>query len=233
MVDPRDSACKPSGQATHPGVRGFVRQGPTPRISNEASVRRHARACLNDAMRVNAAPSVARGKHSRRAAGTGAGACGLVPLGGIGATPGGDADDVSFTDMEKAPGTSSALRARRARTATRRLAMMADGGAGSVRDPRAGMTGGDGNVDGGTSGGGGARVAATTTSTGAAGGPATTLAPLRLAATTGVSFLGWGRRPRPSPKSNGGRPRAPRTIRECSERPPCARQGASPVRTRN
>jgi len=104
-----DSARTPLGHATHPGVWGFVRQGPTPRVSNAAGVGGHARARRNDAMRVDAPPSVASSEHSRRAADTGAGACGTVALGGIGATPGGDADDLSSTDEEEAPGTLTAL----------------------------------------------------------------------------------------------------------------------------
>jgi len=60
-------------------------------------------------MRVDAPPSVASSEHSRRAADTGAGACGTVALGGSGATPGGDADDLSSTDEEEAPGTLTAL----------------------------------------------------------------------------------------------------------------------------
>jgi len=203
-------------------VRGLVRQCPTPHISHKASVRRHARAFLNDAMRVNAPPSVARGKHSRRAAGTGAGACGLVPLGGIGATPGGDADDVSSTDEENAPGTSSALRARRARTATRRLAMMANGGVGSGRDPRAGMTGGDGNVGGGTAGGGGAWVAATTTSTGAAGGPGDDTRAFAIGGDhRGLLPRVGGAPPTVTQKQRGASPRAPQHPRVSQAAPVC------------
>jgi len=90
-------------------------------------------------MHVDAPPSVASSEHSRRAAGTGAGACGTVPLGGIGATPGGDADGVSVTDEEEVPGTSTALQARRGRTAARRSAMMAGNGARSGDGARAGV----------------------------------------------------------------------------------------------
>jgi len=162
MADPGDSARTPLRQATHPCVRGFVRQGPTPRVPDAAGVGGHARARRNDAMRVDAPPSVASSEHSRRAAGTGAGACGTVPLGGIGATPGTDADDVSSTDEEEAPGTSTALRARRGPTGARPSAMMAGGGAG-VAD-------GNGPAGGGTAGGG-ARAVAATTRVGTAGGP--------------------------------------------------------------
>ena len=107
-------------------------------------------------------PLVSSSKHSRRAAGSGAGACGTVPLGGIGATPGTNADAVSSTDEEEAPGTSTALRARRGPTGARRSAMMAGGGAG-VAD-------GNGPAGGGTAGGG-ARAVAATTRVGTAGGP--------------------------------------------------------------
>jgi len=171
MADSSDSARMPPGQATNPNARVFFRQGPKPHVSNAAGVGGHARVRLNDAMRVDAPPSVARSEHSRRAAGTSAGACGTVALGGIGATPGGDADDVLSKDEEEAPGTSTALRVRRGRTATRRLTMMEDGGAGSGSASRAGVPGGHGPLGGGTSGGGGARAAAATTRTGAAGGP--------------------------------------------------------------
>ena len=74
-------------------------------------------------MRVDATPSVASSEHWRRASGTCAGACGTVPLLGIGATPGTDANDVSSTDEEEAPGTSTALRARRGPTGARLLSM--------------------------------------------------------------------------------------------------------------
>jgi len=57
------------GQATHPGVWGFVRQGPTPRVSDAAGFRGHARARLNDAMRVGAPPSVARYRQRQRLTG--------------------------------------------------------------------------------------------------------------------------------------------------------------------
>jgi len=98
MADPVDSACMSLGQATHPGVLGFVRPSPTPRVSDAAGVGGHARARRNDAMPVDTPPSVASSEHSRRAAGTGTDACGTVPLGGIQATTGGDADDLSSTD---------------------------------------------------------------------------------------------------------------------------------------
>jgi len=121
-------------------------------------------------MRVDAPPSVASSDHSRLAAVTGAGACGTVPLGGIGATPGGDEDDVSCTDEEEAPGTSTALRACRGRTAARRSALMAGGCAGSGNGAPAGLADGNGPAGGGTAGGG-ARAVAATTRIGAAGGP--------------------------------------------------------------
>jgi len=121
-------------------------------------------------MRVDAPPSVASSEHSRRAADNGAGACGTVPLEGIGATAGTDAEDVSSTDDEEAPGTSTALRARRGRTGARRSAMMAGGGAGSGNGARAGVADGNGPAGGATAGGS-ARAMAATTRVGAAGGP--------------------------------------------------------------
>ena len=123
MADSGDSVRTPLRHATYPGVWGFVRKGPTSRVSDAAGVGGHARARRNDAMRVDAPLSVASSEHSRLAAVTGAGACGTVPLGGIGATPGGDADDVSCTDEQEAPGTSTALRARRGPTGARLLSM--------------------------------------------------------------------------------------------------------------
>jgi len=121
-------------------------------------------------MRVDATPSVASSEHWRRASGTCAGACGTVPLLGIGATPGTDANDVSSTDEEEAPGTSTALRARRGPTGARRSAMMAGGGAGSGNGARAGVADGNGPAGGDTAGSG-ARAVGATTRVGAAGGP--------------------------------------------------------------